>query len=125
MANSFPPPGINVHKISAKKARKLTAAFRARNLKIIPEAEFRHGFSFNKEIFEEILKQDDVVAIRIYFGIEEKPTDKNLKTAATEKIVPTLIVCGIDSNGSDMTNKIGENSWPCPPHCSTLATLIS
>lgn len=67
-----------------------------------------HFFGLNK--LKEVIGQEDVIGIRIYYGLKE---DEN------ENLVQELIIVGVDENGDDIlnTNKILDHSRPCPPYC--------
>lgn len=69
------------------------------------------GHFFGKDILNDLLNQNGVMGLRIYYGL--KPV-----SGAPSK--PQLVVYGTDANGDDIlvNNLIADVSKPCPPLCS-------
>ncbi|WP_426671205.1 hypothetical protein ACPPVU_08205 [Mucilaginibacter sp. McL0603] len=126
---ALPPP--NSHVIDLNSAIKQTAAYREFNKNLSPDFPFRHGFCFNRDILDTALQAPGCQGLRFYFGVTQNPVDPLIKVG-NEKNVLTVIFCAVDGNGDDIlsTNVAGavlssggENSWPCPPHCSAKNAL--
>lgn len=90
--------------ISKATAKEYTENYRDEN----PEATNSHFFGKTK--LEEVLDQQDVIGLRIYYG---------LKDDGNNGYIQELIIVGVNDDDKDVldTNKILDYSRPCPPHC--------
>lgn len=70
------------------------------------------GHFFGRDILLEILKQEDCMGIRMYYGIDDDG----------EK---ALVIVGADSNEDDMTGLVADLSMPCPNRCGSSNSLNS
>lgn len=62
------------------------------------------GLFVGKNKIDDLLKQENVVGVRIYFGLNDEG-------------LPNLVIVGAKSNGDDVTSLIVEKLKPCPPVC--------
>jgi len=100
------------YKEDQKHAVTLDEATRyVQNFKKNRVAPKTNGGYFGRNIFEQILAQPGTVGIRYYY-------------AAQDDSIPTLVLVGVDSTGSDMEKGVvAEHPLPCPPYCITTSTL--
>ncbi|HLP15342.1 MAG TPA: hypothetical protein VK470_03725 [Bacteroidota bacterium] len=71
-----------------------------------PVAPANKAVYFERNIYDKILAQPGCVGIRQYFATTD---GKNV----------TLVLVGVDANGSDLIHgTIGELAQPCPPLCA-------
>lgn len=82
----------------------MTAAYRAAN----PNQTKAHFFG--KDILNSILGQTGCMGIRMYYGID---TDG----------VKQLVIVGVDADGHDLTNLVGDLSTRCPTVCDADSAL--
>lgn len=100
------PKKIHNHEVSLDSAKKYIA-----NLKKDAMQMKTQGGVFNREVFDKMLSQKGVVALRFYYAKMDDGT-------------PTLVAVGVDSTGKDMTKgTIAENIAPCPPFCDQSTDL--
>lgn len=92
--------------ITLAKAAAMTAKYRHDN----PNEILAHFFG--KEILTRILEQENCVGIRMYYGLDE----------ANER---QLVIVGVDSDQNDITELVGDMSYPCPNACSNSNALNS
>jgi hypothetical protein len=105
--NSSLPPKSN-HLIGLIEASKMTHAYRAQ---AGPDAI--KGGLFWKEYVQKLLDQPDCAAMRYYYAIGDAGK-------------PTIVLVGVDSNGSDITDGIILELSPwCPPFCDNTNSLTS
>jgi len=100
--------GNEDHSMTLEEAAELTANYR----ESAGEDAVKGGF-FGQEALNEILKQEDCVGIRIYYGEDSKG-------------IPKLVLVGAKANEDDMTGGvICEKHIPCPPDCGSANPLNS
>jgi len=100
--------GNEDHSMTLEEAAELTANYR----KNAGENAIKAGF-FGQEALNEILKQEDCVGIRIYYGEESDGT-------------PKLVLVGAKANEDDIiSGTICEKHAPCPPYCGVANALNS
>ena len=94
--------------IQKSEAKELCQKFRNAN----PNHVVSQYFGRNK--LEEILSQDNLIGIRIYYAQEDHPGQNEPE--------PHLVIVGVDNNDYDMLDsdngdQILQFSVPCPPSC--------
>ena len=101
-------PGRNEQTISLNEASQQT-----RNFRLKASADAIKGGLFWKENVQKLLDQSDCVALRYYYGNDDKG-------------LPTIVLVGVTSDGKDITDGIIlEYAWPCPPFCDDPHLLNS
>jgi len=92
--------GNETHKILLSEAKEMTAAYRA----TMTAADIKGGYFSKSEILG-LLRQDDCVGFRYYYGIDNG-----------QKV---LVLVGADRDENDLvTGIILERAIPCPNQCS-------
>lgn len=92
------------HRISLEDACVLTHQWQADN------ATKRFAWSMSLDVLKEIMAQPGCAGIRVYKA-----------GPATDE---TLVIIGVDENGSDMVKgPLCEQMWPCPPYCPEQTAL--
>ncbi len=98
--------GNEDHLISLADASELTANFRNAQTDDYIKAEY-----FGKNAILSLLKQDDCIGMRVYYGQEIDGVKK-------------LVLVAVDANGNDLVNGvILDKGFPCPSYCSTSNSL--
>jgi len=98
--------GAEKHEVTLSDAIKYVQNYRKAN----PTAKIKGG-SFQRAILDKILAQPDCDGIRCYY-------------AQTEDSSSTLVLVGINAQGTDMTKgTIMEKIMPCPPYCGLISEL--
>ena len=94
-----------------RQYKEIILATNYKNLNILPKCE-----TFDRGDLDDVLKQDDCVAIRIYYSM------------GSDYKVHAMIV-GVDSNDADIlpagSEKIMENARRCPTNCPPASSLNS
>ncbi|HEU4700669.1 MAG TPA: hypothetical protein VFS40_15905, partial [Gemmatimonadales bacterium] len=67
------------------------------------------------EVIDRILRQDGCTGLRIYHGLEAAGDERGGPEA--------LVFVGVTAADDDLTTVIAEETWRCPPICSTGTTL--
>ena len=99
------------HVISLQAAGSMTAAWR--NLSTYSNSENRIAVAFAREAIERVLFQNENLAgLRFYFALDSK-----------QQI--TLVICGYDGQGNDLTRELADNGNPCPSICADANGLNS
>ncbi len=99
--------GKEDHKVSLDAAMKYVQNYRAKS----DSTSLRGGY-FGRSAFDQILSQKGCVGIRYYY-------------ATTDNGVATLVLVGVDSTGTDMSNGvICDQGIPCPPWCTSSGPLV-
>ncbi len=62
------------------------------------------AFFFGKDKLKEILNQKDCVGLRVYYGANADQT-------------PELVIVGVTEDMNDISTKILDRAFPCPPYC--------
>jgi hypothetical protein len=92
-----------------RQYKEIILATNYKNLNILPKCE-----TFDRGDLDDVLKQDDCVAIRIYYSM------------GSDYKVHAMIV-GVDSNDADIlvsgAEKILENATRCPSVCPPASSL--
>ncbi|MDP1676704.1 MAG: hypothetical protein Q8L88_07525 [Bacteroidota bacterium] len=100
------PKNLHNHEISLDTAKKYI-----QNLKKDAMQMKTQGGMFYREVFDKMLLQKGVVALRFYYAKMDDGT-------------PTLVAVGVDSLGKDMTTgTLAEKIAPCPPYCDQSSAL--
>lgn len=92
------------HRITLQAAAAITRRHREAHV-----AGVKSG-AFDKDQVLALLGQSGCVGLRIHFGQEEDGS-------------PTLLLTGIDAEGTDITTTVLEEWWPCPPYCGAANPL--
>lgn len=101
------PKKNHTHEVSLDTAKKYI-----QNLKKDVMQMKSNGGLFYRDVFDKILSQKGVVALRFYYA---KMDDGS----------PTLIAVGVDSTGKDLTKgTVAEAIYPCPPYCDITSELV-
>lgn len=101
--------GNEDHSISLQDAAAMTKRYRDNRT----AAQTIIGEYFGKNAIIEILNQDQVVGIRIYYALDETMVQK-------------LVIVGVDGNGNDLyLGEIAEHGHTNPPYQSTPNPLNS
>lgn len=64
------------------------------------------GLFVGRNKINALLNQENVVGLRIYFGLNEEG-------------LPNLVIVGAKATGDDVTSLIVERLKPCPPSCGS------
>ncbi len=92
--------GHEDHSISLDQAIQFTKNFRTNH----PYAQANSGV-FGKDAMLKILNQEDVVALRLYYGEFDDGR-------------PNMVVVGVTEDGNDKyEGELAELWFPCPPFC--------
>jgi hypothetical protein len=68
---------------------------------------------YGSEILNDILDQEDVVGIRMYFAIDEDGAKQ-------------LVLVGVDASGNDLYEGIvADRGYPCPTNCDTGSSPLN
>lgn len=106
--------------ISLNAGSEMTEAFRNN---FLANGRTRKAIFFGKDKLMELLNQTDCVGIRCYFGAV--PTTTDPKTSILDF---SLVLVGAKANENDMVgemDKILDDGYPCPSHCSIANPLNS
>jgi hypothetical protein len=113
------------HRITLDQAKRMTKHFRNEREKVIKD-EFRGKKmlptceTFEREAFEQLLRQPGCTHIRIYLGMDEEKQVKVIAVGANEKgedILPT---------DNELTSDFGvlvEEGQRCPDYCPPNSEL--
>ena len=71
-----------------------------------------NAVTYGKDILNQLLEQSDCVGIRFHFAIDND--GKN-----------TLVLTGVDADGSDILNTISDRGLLCPVECCARNALNS
>jgi hypothetical protein len=94
------------HRTPLEAAARYTAAYRRGRPQDPAQA-----FSFNREAYDAILRQEGCVGVRSYLGRRD---DGSL----------TMVLVGVDAAGNDMTSgEVMQDPDECPPMCPTASAL--
>ncbi len=145
MATKLSPKGAKVvpapgeHFITVEEAAARIKNYRTamkKGDKINPKIE---GGTYNRDIFDHILQNPEVCAIRYYFAMVDSST---VNGNPAHGMIPTIVLIGVDKDGNDILERGanfssmsgaakatsfpgGESSWPNPPHSGLKNTLNS
>ena len=117
MITGTPLPPTGTHFITIEKAKELTGLYREKKNRLLTENyqdtdTLPTSETFNRDIFDAILKQKDCAGIRLYFGMDDEMRIK-------------LIIVGVNEQNRDILPSvynnwegiIGEEGTLCPPLC--------
>ena len=121
-------PPQNHHHILLSIAKGRLLPIRRINDIIFNGPEPFKGGVFNRDIFDEILRpENNCHGIRFYFAFAiGNGVGPNNNGVPIGEMFPTIMICGVDANGNNLPLTdlaVGENSWPCPTHCSQINEL--
>lgn len=104
----MPLPQKNLQEINLADATRFAKSFRQN----VTPLTIKGGL-FWRESIEKILNQDNCVAIRYYYGVDDMGAS-------------VLILVGVNKDGIDVAEgTIAELGWPCPPFCDSTSPLNS
>jgi hypothetical protein len=96
------------HRISLATAVELTRRFR----ESAPPDAVKAG-AFHADQVRALLAQPGVVALRVYYGLDEKGNS-------------SLVLVGLDANDNELTGgTLLDVIFPCPPFCTDASPLNS
>ncbi len=102
--------GQENHDISLADAAKLTKKYRDTLMGFLGGIK---GEYFGGEAIQSVLAQNDVVGIRIYYGL-----------SADLIPLPQMVIVGVNAAGNDVTaGVVLEHGYTCPPKCGIANVL--